>query len=321
MISIKEFFNSEQSLGIKCINKKEVRKICCRFERLGYRMVDGKNYFGFLNCSENAELIFTNSGIVLDFYPTVQQRFAHIFTLDEIDDFTFKVGDKVKIRETSDLIIEFDSVTQRMAKLSGTEFVILGLQKSITGEIFVTGGSNLNGIFISTNMIEKTLNDDSKINDDKEVPPIRFNFDLSKISMSKNEPSIGTTISSFDINKFMKDLMDEIYNCTYSFRFNEQRRNVSLYRNGQRVQLVRPLPEDAFDWMIGLGAALYREIFKGISEVEYVRKISDEKGFYNYCVARYFNFKLNKIDILKKRVQTCKREHCEFQLTRLKNLE
>lgn len=98
--------------------------------------------------------------------------------------------------------------------------------------------------------------------------------------------------------------------CLYSFRFNEERRSVTLYKNGEKVQFVKPHQDDKFSWKIGLGVALYKELFNNgrnvPKDVEYMKSILNWKMFYTYIVAYAVGFDKNKLERLDVRVKMAK---------------
>lgn len=96
----------------------------------------------------------------------------------------------------------------------------------------------------------------------------------------------------------------------YSFRFNEERRSVTLYKNGVKVQFVKPHQDDKFSWKIGLGVTLYKELFNNgrdvPKDVEYMKSILNWKMFYTYIVAYVVKFDKDKLDRLDVRVKMAK---------------
>ena len=95
----------------------------------------------------------------------------------------------------------------------------------------------------------------------------------------------------------------------YTFRFNEERKSVTLYKNGEKVQFVKCHPEDKFSWKIGLGVAFYKEFFgnKPVKpEVAYIKDILNWKMFYTYMVAYALDFNKDKMQRLDARVKHAK---------------
>lgn len=303
MITIKEFFNNTKRLGIHCVDEEQVKKVCCRFARLGYDAAYYRSYIGYSGFSD---IIFINDGKTefKPYMPRIMDSFHHIYSIYEIDDFNFKVGDKVRVRGEVDLNNEYGCRIEQPREIEGKEFIIKEIRKTLEGKRQYAIGDDGNfTYYVNTEVLEKVYEE------------------AVEMSLSTNILDFSAAIKAYndaDFNSLIKCICS---NFSYSFRFNEQRRNVSLYKGGERVQLIKPLPGDPYDWLIGLGVALYREIFKGMNDVEYLKDITKEDDFYKYCVAKFFNFDLKKVDVLKERVKTCKREHCEFQLTKLKYQE
>jgi hypothetical protein len=110
-------------------------------------------------------------------------------------------------------------------------------------------------------------------------------------------------------------LLKEIFNqedkVEFSFRFNEERKSVTLYKNGEKVQFVKCHEEDKFSWKIGLGVAFYKELFgKGTAgapaSIKYVEGILNWKMFYTYILAYALDFDEHKLERLDKRVKSAK---------------
>lgn len=320
MISIKEFFDNPKALGIRCKNQKEAKKLCCAFSKLGYKWCDGDDYIHSYFNELGGPIIYTNAhGFIREVNHSIFAPTMKVYEIKDVEDFNFKSGDKVRIRGWKDMINEYgvDSsgnpqnilFTKEMVALCGREFTVSHISYNFIFErAYVVTKEKLGFKFdITTDIIEKVY-------DDKDNKSLNATTDGKKTFDDKSSQQLNKAMWNFALSTYEKL-------GTYSFRFNEERRNVSLYKYGERVQLVKSLSEDIFDWMIGLGCALYREIYKGFPDVEYIKNISNEKDFYYYCVARFFEFDLRKIDILNERVKTCKREHCEFQITKLRDEE
>lgn len=99
----------------------------------------------------------------------------------------------------------------------------------------------------------------------------------------------------------------EIIKSRFSFRYNEERKSVTLYEHGQKVRFVKCQEEDKFSWKIGLGVALYKHLFdngKNVpKDVLYIKDIVNWKVFYCYIVAYAFEFDKQKIEHLEARVK------------------
>ena len=101
-----------------------------------------------------------------------------------------------------------------------------------------------------------------------------------------------------------------VFKNEFSFRFNEERKSVTLYRYGEKVQFVKCHEDDKFSWKIGLGVALYKYLFdngKNVpKDVLYVKDIVNWKVFYCYIVAYVFKFDKQKIEKFENRVKNAK---------------
>lgn len=116
--------------------------------------------------------------------------------------------------------------------------------------------------------------------------------------------------SYFDHHEIVEDLYEKNENL-YTFRFNEERKSVTLYKGGQKVQFIKCHEEDKFSWKIGLGVAFYKELFgKGTAgvpaSIKYVEGILNWKMFYTYVLAYALDFDEHKLERLDKRVKSAK---------------
>lgn len=108
-------------------------------------------------------------------------------------------------------------------------------------------------------------------------------------------------------------LLKEIFNqedkVEFSFRFNEERKSVTLYKDGEKIQFVKCHPDDKFSWKIGLGVAFYKYLgkeYQNDPEVQYIKGILNWKMFYTYVLASMLNFNKDKLERLDARVKRAK---------------
>lgn len=387
MITLKEFWNSKEQLAIHCKEEWQAKKLLCAFHRMGKKWGDGDSYVERMFMQLNGEkTCYTNCCS----HTNTNDLSFKIIEFEEIDDFDFKVGDRVRIRQWDDMANEYEcncyklkckgSFVDGMEYLCGREFII----REIIDNNYV---DDIDGWQISTDMIEKVYDEEKKkdikqycivINAGKsyvnypnvlDYPQFEKYKDNYKCIMSPNYNKIYLVLEKYDwkenfdivyliqnedtkqvyvigeegiklldknklyihlgrcngktkiLKEFTEKMEEEkdmlLLDTEYSFRFNEERKSVTLYENGKKVQFVKPQKEDRFNWKIGLGVAFYKQLYKGNADVEYVKGIVNEKTLYNYCVARFFEFDKYKVATLEEHVKNCKRPYCEFQLTKI----
>lgn len=366
MITLKEFWESEETLVIHCDTLEKAKKLCCAFDRMGKKWYSGEKYTSMLNWENYEEgTCYSNKGTHCDiqFY---KRENVKVYEFVEIDDFNFKVGDRVRIREWQDMVNEYGTTTygfivncgftEHMKYLCGKEYTISRINnKNVALNDFDEDWS------ISTDMLEKIYDDNKcykfreerycKIVDKEHQYPAfqpfidKFFSEYAKCFSNKSlynggiyqvigKVKRGTTHNTIYL---IKDLTkEEVYLIDkrgikfvettkgeekktmgltkYSFRFNEERKSVTLYKNGEKVQFVKPQPNDKFSWKTGLGVCLYKQLYKGLLEIEYIKSITNEKVFYNYCIARFYGYDKSKVETLEEHVKDCKRKYHEFRL-------
>lgn len=66
-ITLKEFFDSKEILGIHCDTEEKANKLCYEFVRLNKKWISGKSYFEYNNWDEYEEnTIYYNDGCIGD---------------------------------------------------------------------------------------------------------------------------------------------------------------------------------------------------------------------------------------------------------------
>ena len=90
----------------------------------------------------------------------------------------------------------------------------------------------------------------------------------------------------------------------FSFRFNKERKTVTLYESGKKVRVVKCHEEDTFDWKIGLALCIYRhkELSKD-AEVSYLKSILPMKKFAEYMLRRELKFDEANYEVFLRRVK------------------
>ena len=135
------------------------------------------------------------------------------------------------------------------------------------------------------------------------------NSDLTRIGKGAYE----VVELALDCETMEEVLLREIFyqedKVEFSFRFNEERKSVTLYKDGQKVQFVKCHQDDKFSWKIGLGVAFYKYLgkeYQNDPEVQYIKGILNWKMFYTYVLASMLNFDKDKLDRLEARVKRAK---------------
>lgn len=313
MITLKDFWESEERLAIHCDTEAKAKKLLCAFHRMGKKWKSGKSYIERNNWIRyEKETCYSNDNMYGSFDCYVKHN-CKIYEFEEIDDFHFNVGDRVRIRQWQDLVNEFGTdedgdircgkhlFVKEEKKFCGKEYTIVGF-----GKDEVKLNDYFDGWAITTDMIEKVY-EDKKIN----MADSRDALDYFLTSIRSRARDVKIT------EEEKRTFIYGLRSINYSFRFNEERQSVTLYKDGEKVQFVKPQENDKFNWKTGLGVCLYKQLYRDNKEVEYVKTIVNEKTFYNYCIAKFFDYDKSKVETLEEHVKNCKRKYCEFQLSKI----
>lgn len=121
---------------------------------------------------------------------------------------------------------------------------------------------------------------------------------LSGTAYFKEVSSEEVTFNEEDIEHLLKRILG------FSFRYNKERKTVTLYESGTKVRVVKCHDEDVFDWKIGLALCLYRH--KGMcknAEVSYMKSILPIKKFAEYILMREYKYKKEDYEAFLRRVK------------------
>lgn len=121
---------------------------------------------------------------------------------------------------------------------------------------------------------------------------------LSGTANFKEVSSEEVTFNEEDVEYLLKKILG------FSFRYNKDRKTVTLYESGTKVRVVKCHEEDVFDWKIGLALCLYRH--KGMcknAEVSYMKSILPMKKFAEYILMREHKYNKEDYEVFLRRVK------------------
>lgn len=289
---LSEFWESKEKLAIACSTKEQSKRLRVIFDKLGKRWRSGDSYLELDYWTEKSHVCYTNGrGFVYE--ESDSKKGYKLINFDEIIAYAEVVnpGQNYSSYDTWFARNGCGYLKEKFAYKEvsrGQKFLILKIGPH----------SEYNDYKLFALLDEKT--DKVYLVGEKGLRLIREG--------ENNMNEFGKVWSEILARKGIC-VETEDTECLYSFRFNEERKSVTLYKNGEKVQFIKCQPEDKFSWKIGLGVAFYKEFFKETKDknVEWIKNnMVSWKVFYNYMLAYALNFDKEKLERLESRVKKAK---------------